>query len=301
VPGAAPAGKLLLGVVGPNPDAFDRLTHHAHPLHLTFGLALNGGAIAADRAEDRVPIISIEPGAAPAAVARGAVDRTLLQAATTYNSASWPVWVRPMPEMNGHWSPDCAATASGASRGPAYSTAAFREAFARISIIMRGGPVARMDARLRALGIPPLPAGTADVPHSGKVAIVWNPQGQGSPDVAANTPAAYWPGPAYVDIVANDLYELRGGAYWPGMDALYSAYDKPFLIGEWAPWGFDDPSFILRMFAWAESHPRTLGLVYFEQGWSGGSSIFRLDSKPRSLAAYQAAIRGPRFVSRPGG
>jgi hypothetical protein len=53
-----------------------------------------------------------------------------------------------------------------------------------------------MNARLHALGVAPLPAGSPDVPHSGKVAIVWNPQGQGSPDVAANPPAAYWPGPA---------------------------------------------------------------------------------------------------------
>src|SRR5262249_19892979 len=154
-------------------------------------------------------------------VAQGASDARLLAAAAAYNQADWPVWVRPMPEMNGHWSPDCAVTASGASRGEAYSAQWFRRAFQRVAAIVRGGSRLTIDRRPHALGLGPLPASARDVRHRGKVLVMWNPQGQGSPDVAGNRPADYWPGDGSVDIVANDLYSIRFNAYWPGMDALY--------------------------------------------------------------------------------
>lgn len=35
--------------------------------------------------------------------------------------------------------------------------------------------------------------------------IVWNPQGFGAPNIPANSANAYYPGDAYVDVVANDL------------------------------------------------------------------------------------------------
>ena len=137
--GLPPRGHVLLGVVGPDPAAFDSLTGRHHVLHLTFGWAIGGATLEADRAESRIPVVSVEPGAPPRAVAQGQVDALLLQAAITYNEARWPVWVRPMPEMNGHWSPDCAVSTSGAPRGPAYSATWFRKAFQRISVIIHGG------------------------------------------------------------------------------------------------------------------------------------------------------------------
>ena len=127
-----------------------------------------------------------------------------------------------MPEMNGHWSPWCAVTASGSSRGAAYSAKAFVRAFRRIAIIMRGGSVAALDRALKRAGLPPLKkdalvdagdsSGTettgteAGIPASGHVKLLWNPQGEGSPNVKGNAPRDYWPGAAFVDYVGDDLY-----------------------------------------------------------------------------------------------
>jgi hypothetical protein len=126
--------------------------------------------------------------------------------------------------------------------------------------------------------------------------MLWNPQGQGSPNIPGNQPSDFWPGSEYVDYVGNDLYEIRGRAFWPGMDALYSAFRKPFVIGEWAPWGYDSPEFVRQMFAWVAAHPRTVGLVYFNKGWSGGGGTFELSRKPRSLAVYRQAANARRFA-----
>jgi hypothetical protein len=161
-------------------------------------------------------------------------------------------------------------------------------------VILRGGTVAQMNARLRAAGEQPLRGGT-DVTPSGQVAIVWNPQGHGVPFVPANGPKAYWPGPGYVDVVADDMYSDSAEPSWKGMDELY-AYGKPFLVAEWGLKGEDDLAFAQRMFAWVPAHPRTIGLVYFNKGWSGGSGIFELRTKQRSLLLYRRAIASPRFL-----
>ena len=139
--------------------------------------------------------------------------------------------------------------------------------------------------------------GGADIAPSGRVSIVWNPQGHGVPYIAANGPRAYWPGAAYVDIVADDMYSDSAEPSWQGLDTLYG-YGKPFLVAEWGLEGSDDVTFATRMFAWVAAHPRTIGLVYFNKGWSGGTGVFELRSKPRSLALYRRAIRDARFAAQ---
>jgi len=290
---------VLLGVVGPDPAAFDRLTRHAHRLHLVF---VNGGGSAlsdtleADHAEGRITIVTLNGQSSPGAFVRGDFDGLLTVTSQEVNSVGAPVWIRPVPEMNGHWSEWAAFDRSGRPRGADFSTAKFKQAFRRIALIMRGGPVGRINRRLRALGMPPLRGGATDLPASGKVALLWNPQGQGSPNIAGNQPRDFWPGAEYVDYVGNDLYEIRGKAYWPGMDALYDDFRKPYVISEWAPWGYDSPGFVRQMFAWVAAHPRTVGLVYFNKGWSGGGGTFELRTKPQSLAAYRQAANAPRFA-----
>lgn len=299
-PGQPRPGRVLLGVVGPDPAAFDRLTQHAHKLHLVFvnvgGSALSE-ALEADRAEGRITIVTLNGQSSPAAFARGDHDGSLVVTSEAANAVGTPVWIRPVPEMNGHWSEWAAFDRSGRPRGAAFATAQFRQAFRRIALIMRGGPVAGINRRLRALGMPPLRGVSAtSLTASGEVAMLWNPQGQGSPNIPGNQPRDFWPGSEYVDYVGNDLYEIGGRAFWPGMDALYNAFRKPFVIGEWAPWGYDSPEFVRQVFDWVASHPRTVGLVYFNKGWSGGGGTFELRRKPRSLAAYRAAANGGRFA-----
>lgn len=300
-PGRPPAGKVLLGVVGPNPRAFDRLTGRRHVLHVIFGAFRNGRVrqlVEAEHAAGRLPILSLSSRVAPGDIARGAEDRWLVALAAAVNGARLPVWLRPLPEMNGHWNPWSAFDASGRRRGARHSTRSFVRAFRRIATIARGGTAAELDARLRAVRLPPLRV-RADVPASGQVGIVWNPQGHGTPDIRANGPRAYWPGGRFVDYVANDLYSDSGEPSWRGMDALY-AYGKPFLVAEWGLEGEDDVAFARRMFAWIERHPRTVGLVYFNRGWSGGTGLYELRTKPRSLRLYRREARAARFAATPG-
>ena len=79
------------------------------------------------------------------------------------------------------------------------------------------------------------------------VEVVWNPQGYGSPDLPGNSAQAYYPGDAYVDVVGDDLYDIRGKAEWDAAEELYVAHPgKPFAFPEWGLWGLDDPAFVQR-------------------------------------------------------
>jgi len=291
-------GRLLLGVVGPDPVGFDHLTGKHHSLHVMFGNWAGdaAGLVRNEHAAGRLPVLSLPSSVVPADIARGAEDARYVTLAGALNEAGEDVWVRILPEMNGYWSAWCAFDQSGRPRGARYATRELVRAFRRIALILRGGSVTSINGKLRAAGLPPLRAGQ-NIEQSGRVRIVWNPQGHGTPYIDANGPAAYWPGPGYVDIVADDLYSDSAEPSWNGMDTLY-AYPKPYLVAEWGLKGEDDPAFAARMLEWVSSHPRTIGLVYFNKGWSGGSGVFELRTKPRSLAVYRRAIRNARFLSK---
>jgi hypothetical protein len=299
VPARQVPGKVLLGVVGPDPEAFDRLTGRHHVLHVIFG-GFRGDVtelLQNEQAAERLPILSLSSTLAPADIAAGREDAWLTGLARQVNESGQPVWLRPLPEMNGYWNPWAGFEASGRPRDAKHSPAAFVKAFRRIAIILRGGPAARINRGLAAAGVPAL-RGAVDIPASGQIEIVWNPQGHGTPFIPANGPRAYWPGPQYVDYVANDLYSDSGEPSWQGMDTLYG-FGKPYLVAEWALEAEDDPAWAQRMFDWVAAHPRTVGLVYFNRGWSGGSGVYELRSKPRSLAVYKKAIRHTRFLDAP--
>jgi beta-mannanase len=120
------------------------------------------------------------------------------------------------------------------------------------------------------------------------VSVVWNPQGYGSPDIPGNSARAYYPGDRYVDMVGDDLYDIRGRAEFAAADALYKAHpSKPFSFPEWGLWGIDDPKFVQQMATFVKTHPRTRMIAYFN---AKPGSIFDLASKPRSLAAYKRYI-----------
>lgn len=194
------------------------------------------------------------------------------------------VYLRPLPEMNNHHRPFSAFDESGRSRGRRHSTAAFRKAFARIAIVVRGGTAASMSAKLRRLGLPPI---ANDLPKA-PVRLVWNPQGYGSPDIPQNSAQAYYPGDAYVDVVANDLYDQRFDAAWDANERLYAAHPKKrFAIGEWGLWSVDDRAFVERMATFVATHPRVEFVAYFS-GPTG--SPWDLGTKPVSRSAYRRVI-----------
>ena len=96
--------------------------------------------------------------------------------------------------MNGHWNSYCAFAADGSRRGAAYSAAVFRKAFARIYVLLHGGALADVDAKLQRLGLPPTQTGELMANPVSRLRVVWNPQGFGSPDVPGNSAAAYYRG-----------------------------------------------------------------------------------------------------------
>lgn len=233
-----------------------------------------------------LPMIAIKTGGVvtPLGIAQGRGDGFLVELNAALAGFGAPVYVRPMPEMNGHWNEYCAFERSGKSRGPQYSTAAFRRAFARIALLARGGPAKVLNAKLRKLGQPGVPG---DLPVT-QARLVWNPQGYGNPDIPANSANAYYPGDAYVDVVANDLYDQGYKAAWDANEALWASHpNKPFGMAEWGLWAIDDPPFVERMATFVKSHERIEFLAYFS-GRPG--SIWDLSSKPRSRAAYRKHI-----------
>jgi hypothetical protein len=222
----------------------------------------------------------------PQQIALGKGDSYLIGLSEAVNAFGTPIYIRPFAEMNGYWNAYCAYTKTGRVK-PGHQTSWFRKAFARTYLIVHGGPAAAIDAKLKALGLPPV---AHDLPAnpSSKVRVIWNPQGFGDPDLPGNSAQAYYPGDAYVDVVGNDLYDIRGKAEWAANEKLYEAHPrKPFSLPEWGLWGIDDPAFVTRMGEFVRTHRRTELISYFE---SAPGSIFDLATKPKSRAAYRAAI-----------
>ena len=242
-----------------------------------------------------VPMLALNTGAygqhetaTPRGIAQGQNDTFLFQLNAVVNA--WPgdrFYIRPFPEMNAHWEATCAYNANGTRRDGAHSTLWNRKALARIAVLTRGGTAAEVNLRLTALGLPGV---SRDLPvTTPKLRIVWNPQGFGAPDVPGNSAQAYYPGDAYVDVIGDDLYDIRGhGATWAAADALYKAHPrKAFAFPEWGLWGFDDAAYVRDMAKWVKQHPRVELIAYYA-GRPG--SVFDLASKPASRAAYRTLI-----------
>jgi hypothetical protein len=228
----------------------------------------------------------------PRGIATGRGDTYLLRLGRRMELSGGVTYIRLMAEMDGHWNAYCAYTASGRSKGPAYTTAMFRQAWRRTVLILRGGPVARVNAKLHALRLPPVATGAEALPQP-QVAFLWVPQVAGAPDTRANSPRAYWPGRRYVDWVGTDFYSKFQN--FAGLERFYRAFGgKPFVFGEWALWGGDDPSFVHRLFAWSRAHKRVRMLMYNQGKMDRGP--FRLVHYPRARRALAAELRAPRFA-----
>lgn len=286
---------ILLGIHG-SPARFQAQTGQESQIHHTFVTFAQGPSLPQIVSTmGPVPLLALNTGsygsvetATPRGIALGQNDAFLIRLNSVV--ASWPgdrFYVRPFPEMNAYWEANCAYNADGTPRGGAHTTAWNRKALARISIVLRGGTQAALDAKLARLGLPGV---SQDLPvTTPKLRIVWNPQGFGAPDLPENSAQAYYPGDAYVDVVGDDLYDMPGhGATWAAAQKLYAAHpSKPFAFPEWGLWGVDDPQFVRDMAQFVRGHRRTEFISYFE-GKPG--SVWDLATKPRSRAAYRALI-----------
>jgi hypothetical protein len=226
----------------------------------------------------------------PRGIARGRGDNYLIAMNKAIAEYGKPVYIRPMAEMNNWRNFYCAFNQYGASRGRSHSKKSFKQGFRRLYTILHGGDVATLNARLAHLNLPKLRTSKTTLPELPvpTLKIVWNPMGFGSPDTRANRAQAYYPGNSYVDVVADDIYDMGGRYEYDAMVDLYKAHpDKPFALGEFGLWGLDDPGFIRAIGTFMDKHARTEFAVYYN---SAPGSEFDLSDKSNSIKAYKQYV-----------
>ena len=297
-------GQVLTGVsglgslsafatqVGKRPALLGSFKNWGSPLRDAFGQASASGAGL---------VLHISTGGygnreiiSPLAIARGDGDGYLIGLNATIADYGAPVFVRFDAEMNQANNDYSAFDQSGRSRGPAHATQAFKQAWRRVALILRGGPVAGIDSRLQALGLPPLNTSEASLPPA-PVSLMWVPQVAGTPDIPANSAAAYWPGSDYVDWVGTDFYSMYPN--FSGLQRFYNGFPgKPFAFGEWALWGSDAPGWVDQLFAFIRSHGR-VQMALYNQGMNPNGP-FRLRRFPAGLRAIRRGLAAPRFLEQ---
>jgi len=300
-----PAGTVYTGVSAGSPQRFATQAGK-HPAvfgqFVTWGQSIHWAFNEATDAHARLMLhISTTQGygapqkITPAGIAQGDGDAYLIGLGRLMASYHRPVYVRLLPEMDQANNAYCAFNVDGSSRGPSYSTTEFIAAWRRTVIVLRGGPVASIDAQLAALGLPRLhglPAG-ASMPTPA-VSFVWTPQVAGAPDIPANSPAAYYPGDRYVDWVGTDFYSRFPN--FTGLETFYKEFPgKPFAFGEWALWGADDPAFVGELFKWVDAHHRVAMMLY-NQGYDANGPL-DLGVYPASTAAVRSELGDSRFLA----
>jgi hypothetical protein len=230
----------------------------------------------------------------PQGIARGRSDSFLVTMNRNLAHSRRIFYIRIMGEANGYWNAYCPYNKDGTSRGARFSTNNYRQAWRRTVLILRGGPVATIDKRLRALKMRPIKAKvtrSTKLPHP-KVTFIWAPQAHGDPNIPQNEPQAFWPGSAFVDWVGTDFYEGDNFNY---LNAYYSQFTggKPFDLSEWGVVGYDHPSFVHDIFNWVRSHPHVRMFNYF-QGY-GSSNPYNPHHYPKSVAALRKELRSAKF------
>lgn len=230
----------------------------------------------------------------PAGIAAGQGDAWLIALQNAIAQSANITYIRLMAEMDGYWNVYSAYNANGSFRGAAHSQTAYKQAWRRVTLIMRGGKLTSIDPELRRLHLPPLRT-RHDLPRA-KVAMLWVPELQpGDPAVPGNQPSNYWPGGQWVDWVGTDFYS--NAPNFSGLQTFYDQYSfKPFVFAEYALWDSgDDVGFVNRLFGWVGSHPRVRMLLY-NQGISA-TGPFRLYRYPNSSRALRGWLANSKFLA----
>lgn len=284
-----------------------------------WGVPLGTGALERYRRTRTRGVVSLstapggQPGLiSPEGIAKARDDQYMLSLNDSISDSKQIVYIRLFPEMNGHWNPYSAFNSNGTSRGSSHSTKNFRKAWKRFSIIVRGGARKKINNRLRRLDMPRLlrASGNNDriyerlgVPRRlprPKVALIWNPQTSGSPNVSGNQPSDYYPGGKYVDWVGADAYaKFSNATLWNNLNAFYRKYDgKPFAIGEYGPWDSDPGgAFTNQMMNWVKSHGRTRMAIFYRS--VSPTNIFNLQFYPAAQDALRSQLQDPEFMPIP--
>jgi hypothetical protein len=226
----------------------------------------------------------------PLAIAQGRGDAFLValnQAIAEYGGL---VYLRLLSEMNHFSHFHSAFNSNGSSRGAAYRPVVFRRMFARMHLLLHGGPAAEIEAALRKLGLPAF--GGEDLPSNppSKLRVIWNPLGGGQPAVTKNAHYQFYPGDRYLEIVGNDLYGAVGQFAGPQNEVLYAfarEHGKPFALPEWGVESIDYPAFVRYVCSFLKTHVG-IELAAYYKSQPGG--IFDLANKPASRAVYRRCV-----------
>ncbi len=295
-----PPGKVYAGVTAGNPALYEQRTHvHAAVFQefVNWGSNIGWAVNHAQRNRSRL-MLALQLATSGrhvlslAQIAAGKGDRWLKWLGNYLFWRAQPTYLRVMGEMDDYWSPSCGFNADGSSRGAGSSPAAFRRAWKRIVLILRGGLVVQINHELHALGMPPVNSPHATLPMA-PVAFLWVPSTFGDPDISGNQPRDYYPGNAWVDWVGTDFYSKFPN--WGPLGQFYSSFPgRPFVFGEWGIWGADSPSFVHQMFSWVLSHPRVRLLMY-NQGYKTKGPL-SLSRYPQAAAAISRELRRSVFA-----
>ena len=233
-------------------------------------------------------------GLTPAAIARGEGDGFLLALNSLLAEHGRPTYLRLLSEMNNGNNPYSAYDLRGRSRGGAYSTRQFKRAWRRAVLIVRGGDVGTIDAKLARLRMPGART-DADALGRAKVAFLWVPLTYGNPEIPRNHSRHWWPGSRYVDWVGTTWYSP-----YLAVRAVDSFYRfplwrrKPFAFGEYGVWGGESPRFIRLFFRFVRAHPRVKLISYYQSALL--KREFRLSAHPRSRSVLRRLLGSPRFL-----
>jgi len=132
---------------------------------------------------------------------------------------------------------------------------------------------------------------------------VWCPNNESVPNTTANAIENYWPGDAYVDLLAIDGYNFGTSASWsswrtfstvmaPCYAKVTSLSTKPLFLAEvgCVEQGGNKAAWITDMFAKIQTtYPRIQGVVWFNVNDTGASTDFRVDSSANALTAFRSA------------
>lgn len=236
----------------------------------------------------------------PEQIALGYGDDYLLQLNEFFASKGLPAYIRPLGEPNRCLNAWTAVDCEGNQRGGEHTTGWYKQAFRRISAIVRGGQsLEGVNATLAEIGLPPVSRTKGPPPTelpAAPVSIVWSPLPGGSPRVKGNFPGNYWPGRRWVDWVGTDFYSQY--PVWKDLNRFYAGKQwrgMPVAMTEWAVSGVDEPRWVKQTIAWTVKHPRVRMLVYY-QGFGAGNA-YDLRLYPRTTNTLRKKIRRPNFLS----
>ncbi len=323
--GAAPA--LAISLVPPKPDVFfgvsDRGTTQdfdeftellggKHPALLeTFhpwGNSLNE-AYERWRETGTRPILHISTAddqtlqeiITPEQIALGYGDDYLLQLNDFFFKRGLPAYIRPLGEPNRCLNVWSAVNCDGSQKGGEHTTGWYKQAFRRISLIVRGGNTLEgINATLTEIGLPPVNRTKGPPPTElpgAPVSIIWSPLPGGSPRVKGNFPGNYWPGARWVDWAGTDFYSQY--PVWKDLNRFYEAKqwkNKPIAIAEWAVYDEDEPRFAKQLVSWVTKHPRVRMFVYYT-GFGPGYNPYDLKLYPRTTNTLRLKIRRATFLT----